>query len=321
MIFTKTRISVVGMLAMAVASFAYLGNLGLNVSPLQKVNEASLTVTDTNGLVVGSRVLLRGVQIGHVTALNASANGVELKWNYDRSYEIPIESTFRVDNMSALGEGYMAIQSSSSGGPFLENRSVVDSSRVSQPTSLQDFSKRLTLMLEQVDPDRVREIFASVDVALPQDASVLNNLNRVGELLANEIITRRGDLNKLLQIIQPLLQQSAPVPYALNGATPNIVEFGQGFANVINRYFDAVGLASLPDSIPYGVEPFLAESQAFLDKNAMDLHVIGGDLLPSMTAAAASLRTLPVSDLLTNALAAADAGDALTLHLRGLEGG
>lgn len=150
---------------------------------------------------------------------------------------------------------------------------------------------------------------------------MLNNLNRVGELLANEIITRRGDLNKLLQVIQPLLQQSAPVPYALDGATPNIVEFGQGFANVINRYFDVVGLASLPDGITYGVEPFLAESQAFLDKNAMDLHVIGGDLLPSMTAAAASLRTIPVSDLLTNALAAADAGDALTLHLQGLGGG
>ncbi|WP_213574175.1 MlaD family protein [Rhodococcus sp. USK13] len=306
---------------MAAASFAYMGDLGLNISPLQKVNEATMTVADTNGLVVGSRVLLRGVQIGHVTALNASANGVELEWNYDRNYEIPVESTFRVDNMSALGEGYISIQSGSSEGPFLENRSVVNSSRVSQPTSFQDFSKRLTLMLEQVDPDRVREIFASVDVALPEDARVLNNLSRAGELLANEIITRRGDLNKLLQVMQPLLQQSAPVPYALNGVTPNIVDFGQGFANVINRYFDAVDLGSLPDGITYGVEPFLNESQAFLDKNVTDLHVIGSDLLPSMTAAAASLRTIPISDLLTNALAAADAGDAITLHLHGLEGG
>ncbi|WP_370179822.1 hypothetical protein [Rhodococcus wratislaviensis] len=56
----KTSLSILGMVVIAVLSFHYMGRAGLHVARFDDVRTAALDVPDSNGLVVGSRVLLRG---------------------------------------------------------------------------------------------------------------------------------------------------------------------------------------------------------------------------------------------------------------------
>jgi hypothetical protein len=74
--------------------------------------------------------------------------------------------------------------------------------------------------------------------------------------------------------------------------------------------------APMPTGIKDGAGPFLNELQAFLDKSAKDLNVLGVALLPGVRAGAAAMRTVPIPELLDRALAATSSGNAVTIHIR-----
>ncbi|PPJ22697.1 MlaD family protein [Nocardia nova] len=311
----KTVASVAGMAVIAASSFVYLNHIGLNTGILDHVHTANMAVPDTNGLVVGSRVLLRGVAIGHVTAITPSPDHTEISWNYDDEYRIPMDSRFRVDNLSALGEAYVSVLPTTAAGPYLTNGATVSAAHVVVPTTFQELSARLTRMLEQVEPDRIRDIFTTVDVALPDDPWVLNDLSHAGELLARTLTQRSGDLTQLLTQLQPLLQSTGTVPGDLAAATPRLAEFGSGFTDVLGGVYFAASFGPLT-SIKDGAAPLIDQLQTFLDKTSGDLHTLGVDLLPGVRAGAAAMSTVDVGRFLDNALASTVSGDALTVHIR-----
>ncbi|MGY4103757.1 MlaD family protein [Nocardia sp. R16R-3T] len=316
MILTKTRISVAGMAALAAASFLYIDHLGLEIGVVEHVRTASMAVPDTNGLVVGSGVLMRGVQIGHVTAITSSADGVSVAMKYDDGYQFPADSRFRVDNLSALGEAYVSVTPDTESGPYLANHATIKPVDVVVPTTFKELSARLTRMLEQIDPDKIGDIFHELNVSLPDDTQVLGNLNHAGELLATMITNQADSLTTLFNAMQPLLERSGKVPADLVNTTPNIAEFGRTFAQLLNALRFAQVRGPLTVGIRDGASPVIDNLQRFLDKNATDLHTLGVDLLPGVRAGAAAMSTVNVGTLLDNALAATDSGDSLTIHLR-----
>ncbi|MFE2998613.1 MlaD family protein [Nocardia sp. NPDC059246] len=315
MIFTRTRLSVAGMAALAVASFLYMDHLGLQTGVAEHVRTASMAVTDTNGLVVGSRVLLRGVPVGQVTGISSSADHVSISMKYDNGYQIPVDSRFRVDNLSALGEAYVAVSPASESGPYLGENATIAPAHVVVPTTFKELSERLTRMLEQIDPDKIKDIFHEMDLALPDDTRVLGNLNHAGELLATMITNQSDNLTTLFNTLQPLLLQSSAVPADLANTTPSLGPFGTVLHDFINEMRWAQFKGPLTVGITDGVSPFLKSLQGFLDKNADDLHTLGVDLLPGVRAGAAAMATVNVGQLLDNALAATDSGDSVAVHL------
>nr|WP_067671634.1 MlaD family protein [Nocardia miyunensis] len=313
--FTKTRVSVLGMAALAVASFVYMDNLGLETGIMEHVRTASMEVPDTNGLVVGSRVLLRGIQIGHVSGITSSADEVSVAMKYDDGYQIPVGSQFRVDNLSALGEAYVAVTPTTEAGPYLHNAATIDPAHVAVPTTFKELSARLTRMLEQVDPDKINDIFHELNVALPDDTEVLGNLNHAGELLATMITNQAESLSTVFNTMQPLLLESGTVPGDLANTTPTIASFGSRFSAFLNQVRFAQQEGPLTVGIRDGAGPLIDNLQIFLDKNATDLNRLGVDLMPGVRAGAESMKTVNVGQLLDNALAATDSGDSVTVHL------
>ncbi|MFE2996958.1 MlaD family protein [Nocardia sp. NPDC059246] len=312
----RTAVSVLGMAVIAASSFVYMNHLGLQTGAFEHTKTAMMAVSDTNGLVAGSRVLLRGVAIGTVTDVDTSADHIEVALKYDDGYHIPAGSRFRIDNLSALGETYLAVQPDSDAGPYLADHATIDTKQIVVPTTFKELSARLTRLLEQVDPQRVQDIFHMLDVALPDDSRVLGDLNHAGELLASTITQQSGNLTTLLKAMQPLLLQSDSVPGDLAGAAPDMVGFAQGLTDVIEGMHFAVDFGPLRDGIKYGASPFLDDLQGFLDKSAGDLQVLGVDLLPGVRAGAAAMRTVNLGQVLDNALAATASGDALAIHVQ-----
>ncbi|AZG47679.1 MlaD family protein [Gordonia insulae] len=311
---TKTRVSVLAMLVLAAVSVAYIMNVGLHVrTPSER--SASLVVPDTNGIMTGSRVLLRGIEIGHVVGIDQTATGVKLTLNYDQAQQIPVDSRFRVDNLSALGEAYVAVLPETAAGPYLAENATIDTDRVSVPTTFKELSEQLTVLLQQTDSDAVRRIFGTVDEGLPDGVDVLGTLNRAGGLLSGELTQQSDSFITLLSTMQPLLMRSAPIPALMRETSPRMLGFGTGFEELLASVRDATVTGPLLAGIRDGGSPLFTELQKFLDENSAHLNVIGVNLLPAAQAGAASLRTVDVGAVLDRALAATTPRGALTVRV------
>lgn len=301
------------MIVIAVASLLYMGRMGLPIDPTSDTRSAQMRVSDSNGLVVGSKVLLRGIAIGEVADIGVSADNVTVTLEYDGDQQIPEDSRFRIESLSALGEAFVAVLPESDGAPYLVADAMVRDEAVIDPTPFPEFSQRLTEVLGQVDPTAVRSIFEILDVALPEEAAVTDDLERAGELLAATFIAQRESLRTVLETVQPLLMSSDLIPANLRTSVPHLADFGTGFSGVL----DGVRFATIRGpltSISEGAAPLLTELQHFLDVNAADLETIGVSILPGVTAGAARVRSIDISALFDRALRAVDDG-AVTLEL------
>ncbi|WP_157103879.1 MlaD family protein [Nocardia harenae] len=312
----RTLASIAGMALIAACSFGYMYRLGISLPIAQDLNTVSMALPDSNGLVVGSPVLLRGIRIGEVSTMHTSAGQVSVEWRFDSDYRVPTASRFRVDNLSALGESFIAVVPPSDSGPYLTDDAVIDPGRIVVPTTIKELSARLTRLLEQIDPARVGAIFRELDIALPEDTRVLGGISRAGELLADMITTQSDAFARLLTAVQPILRDSswlAPDLVALGQVAPAL---GHSFTGLWDTFAWTKDFQPIVPANRDGTQPFMAELQKFLDTNATDLRTLGTDLLPAAQAAAASMRTVDVGRVLAEALSATEAGDSVTVHVR-----
>ncbi|MBM7367364.1 MlaD family protein [Gordonia hydrophobica] len=313
---TKTRLSVLGMLVILVVSVLYIFNVGLHLMTVG-AKYASITVQDTNGILVGSRVLLRGIEIGHVTEISQTPEGAKITWDYQDSQQIPTASDFRIDNLSALGEAYVAVLPTTEAGPYLADHATIAGPRVREASTFKDMSKQVTEVLTQVDPKQVKNVFHQLNAGLPDDIEVLGDLNRVGELLVTQMMRNEDSLRTLLATMQPLLMQSSRLPGDMARLTPEIRDFGKMFAYLEDGVKDAIDWSGpMYTGITEGASPLVALLQKFLDDNSGDLKIIGENLLPVTAAGAASMRTVDAGKFLDTLIAATNRG-GLTIHIPG----
>ncbi|WP_330254962.1 MlaD family protein [Nocardia sp. NBC_00565] len=315
----RTGISITGLLAIAASAVLYMNQLGLGVGVSERPQSATMVVPDTNGLVIGSKVLLRGISIGEVASMTATADGVEIAWNYRKDYRIPVQSRFRIDSLSALGEAYVAVLPTSESGPYLGDHARIPAAAITVPATIQDLSARLTRLLDQIQPEQVRDILKELDTALPNEGLVLVDLSRAWSLFADMTLDRADDLTTVLTKFQALLADSSWVAPGLAGSTEILRKFGQDMGSWLNNAVVTTDVAPLPEGIADGTGPFIDQLQRFLDKVAPDLKILGVAVLPSVRAAAAAMQTVDIATLLDNAIADS-AGGSVTVHVSVPEG-
>ncbi|HMS77585.1 MlaD family protein [Gordonia sp. (in: high G+C Gram-positive bacteria)] len=324
----RTGLSVVAMLALMAVSILYLGSVGLSVTDNRGVRTAKLELRETNGLVVGSRVLYRGVPVGKVTKVQPSVTGVDVSWNYKKEYVIPEDSRFRVDNLSALGETYLGITPRGGGGPALSDGVRLATSSVEVPTTIDELSARFTRLLEQVNEKKVRAIIDEANTGLVPDRELLGNIANASALLESTIITTRGSLTELLDRFQPLLIKGADVSDELAASGKPLARFADGLALFVTEGGKSkptsrdgkdgfIVSTHAPDSLNNQAKPLLTNIQRFLDRSAPDLKILGEAVTPAISETAAQLRTVDLSDLMRTALATAGNGNGLVVKVSG----
>ncbi|WP_018178670.1 MlaD family protein [Jongsikchunia kroppenstedtii] len=312
---TKTALSIAAMLVTSVVALVYMVALGLPVHPFQKTRNASMMVTDTNGLVVGSHILLRGIDIGEVTAIHPDSQAVRVDLKYQSKYRLPVDSTFRVDNLSALGETYISVLPSGTAGPYLANNDRIDSSRVTVPTTISELSARFTRLLNQLNSKQIQSIMAELNTSLPDGTETIGTIQRASALTAAMLDSTSGSMTDVLKNAQRMLLDSSFLPRGLSGAAVHILEFSKGFNNTMTTAVSTTLISPLPDALSKGTGPLLNNLQAFLDRSGSDIKVLAVDTLPAAMAGAQALSTINLGTLLDRAMAATSTGDAVTIHL------
>lgn len=291
----------------------YFGSLGLRVNPPTDRTNLSMAVSEINGLVAGSNVLLRGVPVGKVSETSTSLEAATVDFWIDRRYRIPVDSEIRIDNLSALGESYIALIPRTDGGPAFEDGQHIDVEAVTQPPSVSELATSVVRVLDQLDAGAVQRIVDQVDAALPAPTTVLPNLSRTSMLLKNTAADMQGRGRILLDNFQALLQNAEWVGPLLTGLTPSIEETFRWSQDMF-KGIPAFLHRGEPENIT-NVNNLIARVQNFLDIAGGDLKLLGEAMLPKLNAISAALMNFDTGQILDNLLAAVPPDGAITLRV------
>ncbi|MGV0794488.1 MlaD family protein [Mycolicibacterium sp. XJ1819] len=296
-----------------VSVLGYFGTLGLRISPPAERTNLSMDVPDINSVVVGSNVLLRGAPVGKVSDTSTTAQAATIDFWVDGRYRIPVDSDVRIENLSALGESYIALIPRSESGPMLQDGQRIATETITQPPSVSELATSVVRVLGQLDVGALERIIGELDSALPDPVAVLPNLSRTSTLVRNAAADMRGRGRVLLDNFQAVLVRAEWVGPVLEGLTPSLVETFKWSQDMF-KGIPAFLHRGEPENIN-NLNNLVARIQAFLDTSGGDLKLLGEAMLPKLNAISAALMNFDTGQILDNLLAAVPPDGAITLRV------
>lgn len=293
---------------------AYFWSLGLRIGPPDDRTNLTMDVPETNGLVVGSNVLLRGVPVGKVTDTRTSVAAATVGFYVDGQYRVPVDTEIRLENLSALGESYIELTPRSDGGQMLKNDQHISSESVIQPPSISELATSVVRVLNQLNPDAVGRIISESDTALPDPNGVLPNLSRASTLFNNMINDRHGQGRVLLGNFQTLLRNAEWVNPDLLTIVPNGIDTGVYWQDFF-KHLPMLFSRDMPQGMR-NLNNLVARIQGLLDTNGGDLKVLGEALQPKLNDIGATLMNFDSGQILDHFLQQVPAEGAITLRVR-----
>lgn len=126
----KTQLALLA--ALGVVAVAMLGWYYLRIPSLLGVDRYTLyaELPQSGGLYRTANVTYRGITIGKVTAVEPTKRGARATMSVDNAYHIPADSSANVHSVSAVGEQYLDLVSTSNRGPYLHDGQTITTSTV-----------------------------------------------------------------------------------------------------------------------------------------------------------------------------------------------
>lgn len=109
------------------------------------------TLPTSGGLFEGSEVTYRGVKIGKVSAMTATAEGIRLDLALEEGTRLPADSPMYVHNLSAVGEQYLDFEPPDDAGPYVGSGDTLHGSAASLPVDEGDLLVELDRFVSSVD--------------------------------------------------------------------------------------------------------------------------------------------------------------------------
>lgn len=154
MITRRTRLQ---LLVFAIITLLGVSYVGARYARLDRVfvDETYTVVAhfaDSGGAFAGAEVSYRGVRIGEVSEMVLTDAGVDIHLDIDKEQDrIPADSLALVGNRSAVGEQYVELQPQVDDGPYLEDRSEIDTDRTRTPIQTDTLLTHLSDTVRSVD--------------------------------------------------------------------------------------------------------------------------------------------------------------------------
>lgn len=300
--------------AIIVFVLGYLGSLGLRINPPSARTNLSMDVSDINGLVTGSNVLLRGAPVGKVSGTHTSLQASTIDFYVDGQYRIPADTEVRLENLSALGESYIEFVPRSDGGRTLKDGQRISTESVTQPPSISELTTSVVRVLNQLEPGALARIISEADAAMPAPKTVLPNLSRASIQLNKMINGMNGQGRQLFSNFQTLLRNAEWVSPALTSLAPQTQTIGVNFQDLF-KHFPVLYARDEPDSI-LNLNNLVVRIQALLDDRGGDLKVLGEAFQPKLNTIAATLMNFDTGQILDHFLQQAPADGTITLRVR-----
>lgn len=293
----------------------YIAALGVRIGPPSDRVNISMQVSDINGIVVGSNVLLRGVPVGKVTGIESSLSGATIHFYVNRDHDIPLDSEVRLENLSALGETYIGLVPRGTGGPVFRDGQHVATENVTEPASISELTTGVVRVLNQLDPEALDRLIGEADRALPDQNVVLPNLHRASVLLRNAVNSMDGRGSQVLKNMEILLQNAHWLGPRVSEITPSLLALGPPMQAQFQYATDLVMNTGAPQSLQ-NTGKLLGRVQHFLDTRAPDLRIFAEAFTPNIKGIASAAMTFDTGQILSNMLDAIPEDGTITLRVK-----
>ncbi|AYF74312.1 MCE family protein [Nocardia yunnanensis] len=299
-----------GIGVVTVVGAAYLTFGVVRADPFAHYTDASMVMPNSGGLSVGSPILLTGMKVGKVTAVDSTARGVEVAFRIDGDRKLPTDSDITIEQLSALGEPYVEFRPKTAGGPYLRDGQRLDTAAIKSPLSIPEVSRLVNKVMNQLDPKVAASLAATLGTAFHDTDSSMPNLTRAGDLLAQAIMSREPKIAQLLNSFQAAASNIGGMGEATAMAAPAFVQFEQSLEELINAVGRLVDRAPGPEAYVSGngLAPFLSRLSDWLQQAGPEVKTLAPQLQPLVDAGRAAGSQVNISSLISQALASTGDG-------------
>jgi phospholipid/cholesterol/gamma-HCH transport system substrate-binding protein len=175
---TLTRI-----LGLLLATLLLAGCIGPFAGPEPKTFDAIFT--RSQNLFEGSEIKMLGINIGNVRSLEPEGPYVRAILEIDPDVKLPADAVAEIKPLSFLGERFVQIGPTYTGGPELEEGATIPVERTRVPSEVDEFLASFEEFLDSIEPDTLADL---VDVLADTLAGQGDGLN---ELIDNGSTTIR----------------------------------------------------------------------------------------------------------------------------------
>src|ERR1700739_3627405 len=204
MLTRRTKTQLVLLTVVAVAAVVVLGWYYLRIPSLVGVGRYTLDaeLPQSGGLYRTANVTYRGITIGKVTDVEPTQRGARATMSIDNGYQIPPDASANVHSVSAVGEQYLDLVSTSNRGPYLRNGQTITRSTVpSQIGPALDAADRALAVLPK---DKVASLLYETSQAVGGLGPSLQRLVDAAQAIAHDF---RGSIDD----IDDIIARSAPI--------------------------------------------------------------------------------------------------------------
>ena len=200
--FIRTQLVVFA--ALTVAALVALGWYYLRIPSLVGVGQYQLTVQlpASGGLYRTSNVTYRGIQIGRVTKVVPTKNGVKATLSIDSRYKIPVDASANVHSVSAIGEQYLDLVSTGNPGKFFSPGQTITKGTV--PSEIGPALDAANRGLSVLPKEKIGSL-------LDETAQAVGGLGPALQRLVDSTQTIVGDFKTNISDVDDVIRNSAPI--------------------------------------------------------------------------------------------------------------
>ncbi len=179
MITQRTKIQLIIFAFITVAGCAFVGARYAQLDRFFYDSSYDVTAhfAQSGGIYDGAEVSYRGVQVGEVTELKATRDGVDVVMSIESGHdEIPADTLAVVANRSALGEQFVDLQPRSDGKPFLRDKSEVVEADTRTPIATATLLADVSRTVSDVDQEALGTVVSEMGLAFKDAGDDLGTL-------------------------------------------------------------------------------------------------------------------------------------------------
>jgi virulence factor Mce-like protein len=211
----RLYLSALGVLTVLVVCVAYLFASVLSQPLTSQPVQVTVMLGNTGGLFEGSAVTYRGVNVGKVTEITITREGVRADIRLSSGTEVPTDSIARVRSLSPVGEQYLDFQPNTDEGPFLADGATVSAEYTDLPKSLSSTVVAVNKLMSQIDDRKLRSFLVELSTGLRGTGDDLGRLVDQGDLILAELDRVWPQTDRLLRNSDPVLDIGADNATAL----------------------------------------------------------------------------------------------------------
>lgn len=194
------KVRIAAFLVLSAVGIVYMAGsyLGLVDRVLGRGITVHATLPTSGGLFEGSEVTYRGVKIGKVSRMNATAEGVRLDLALEDGTQLPEDSPMYVHNLSAVGEQYLDFEPPSDEGPYAEAGHTFEGDAESLPVDEADLLVELDQFVSSVDQDNLTTVVRELGTMFNDTGRPLQRLLDNGSAFVREASAHTEETIRLL---------------------------------------------------------------------------------------------------------------------------